>query len=121
MHEMAIAEALIEQVLELARQNNAEKVCEVEVSLGVMRLVVPEALEVAFAALAEGTIVQGATLAQVEKPITARCRQCSVEYQPPPGDLQCPQCHQADYVIVDGDEIILKSLVCDTEKGATQQ
>ncbi|MBN2375317.1 MAG: hydrogenase maturation nickel metallochaperone HypA [Sedimentisphaerales bacterium] len=121
MHEMTIAEALIKQVLNLAEQNNAEKVCEVEVSLGVMRLVVPEALDVAFAALAEGTIAQGAVLNQVEKPITARCRQCSVEYQPPLGDMQCPQCHQADFIIIDGDEIILKSLVCDTKEGATQQ
>jgi len=121
MHEMTIAEALIKQVIELARQNNAEKVCEVEVSLGVMRLVVPKALDFAFAALAEGTIAQGAKLQQVEKPITARCRQCSIEYQPPLGDLQCPQCHQADFVIIDGDEIILKSLVCDIEEGVTRQ
>ena len=121
MHEMAIAEALIKQVLDLARQNNAEKICEVEVSLGVMRQVVPEALDVAFAALAEGTIVQGALLNQVEKPITAQCRQCKIEYQPQPGEMQCPRCHQADYLIIDGDEIILKSLVCETEEGATQK
>ena len=113
---MAIAEALVKQVLNVAVQHEVTSIREVDVAVGVMRQVVPEALEMAFTAVSQGTAVEGAKLNQVEEVITARCRHCRREFNPEIGMFQCPHCHQADVDIVTGDEIILKSVTCEQEE-----
>ena len=60
MHEMSIAASLIEHVLEVGRQQRATRIAEVELQVGVLQLIVPEALELAFSAVTEGTPAEGA-------------------------------------------------------------
>jgi hydrogenase nickel incorporation protein HypA/HybF len=115
MHEMSIAMQLVEQMLEIASQHNAATIEEVEVQLGVMREVVPEALEMAFAAASEGTIAEGARLCISEERIVAVCSVCECLFTPRQTCFLCPRCSQADARIVAGNDIILKSLVCQTE------
>ena len=115
MHEMAIAEALLKQVLDVAGEHDADRVEELTVELGMMRQVVPEALELAFAVVSEGTLAQGAALKQIEKGITAQCRICQLKFPCDVGALQCPKCRQADVMVVAGGDIVLKSVVCQKE------
>jgi hydrogenase nickel incorporation protein HypA/HybF len=110
MHEFSIASALMQQVLEAAKKNKIDRVQEVEIEVGALQLVVPEALEVAFEALAKDTPIQGARLVQKEKPILARCRGCDKAFSPELGLFTCPQCGKADVEIVAGRDIILLSL-----------
>jgi len=115
MHEMSIAEILVKQVLGVAQANGLQYVSEVEVEIGAMRLVVPEALELAFVALIEDTAAAGAKLVIQEIPIKGRCRLCDKSYSMQPGIFICPDCGTADVEITAGNDIVLKSLVC--EKG----
>ena len=45
MHEMRIASSLLEQVIEFARQNNAEGVGQIELETGAIRQVIPDPLQ----------------------------------------------------------------------------
>ncbi len=112
---MAIAEPLLEQILEIARENEAKRVEEVLIEVGLMRQVVPEALEMAFLELSRGTAAENAKLIQVEVPIKARCHKCDAEFGAGPESFQCPKCGQADVEIIAGGDIILKSLTCEQE------
>lgn len=114
MHELSIATQLLDSILAVAADNRAERVDEVEVLLGAMRLVVPEALEQAFEIVAEGTLAQGAQLKLTEVGLRGRCRGCGHEFEPGIGNFACPACGRADVDIVQGDDIILKSVVCTT-------
>jgi len=115
MHELAIATELVRQVVAIANEHRAACVEEIVVECGQMRQIVPEALELSFSVAAEGTVAQGARLCLIEEVIVAVCRQCQHQFTPQVGDFMCPQCGQADARIVAGDQIILKSVVCQTD------
>ena len=110
MHEFSLASALIDQVLRIAERNGLERIDTVELDVGAMQMVVPEALDAAFAAVSEGTPAAGAMLKQCEVPAKARCRACGETYETTIDRYLCPHCGRADAEIVSGRDIILKSL-----------
>lgn len=115
MHEMTIATSLLEHVLEIANRQRADRIEEIEVEVGVLQQVVPESLELAFAAVAAGTVAEGATLRLVAVPVEASCRHCRKRFRGNLDDYLCPHCRQADVDILAGRDIILKTVVCRTE------
>jgi hydrogenase nickel incorporation protein HypA/HybF len=114
MHELPIAMEIVRQVVEVAGQHGAEAVEEVEVQIGVLRQIVPEALEMSFTAAGEGTIAAGARLNIIEERIVGVCRTCDCMYMPAVDNFLCPRCGQADARIIAGNDIILRSVVCRT-------
>jgi hydrogenase nickel incorporation protein HypA/HybF len=118
---MAIATNLLEAVLSVAAENSAFTVDEVELEAGVMKLIVPEALELAWSVVTEGTAAQGALLKVTEVPMRARCRKCGLEFEPKIDNFLCSGCGQADVEIVAGDDIILKGVICRSDQGASAQ
>ena len=119
MHEMSIAVELMRQLEGIAAENEVDRIEEITVTTGAMRQVVPEALALAFAAVSEGTCAQGATLYLEVAPMVAECRACSCRFEPELDVFLCPQCHAADANIVEGDDIILKSITCEREDGVS--
>ena len=119
MHEMPIAAEIVQQAAAVAEAHDATRVEAVEVTIGAMRLVVPEALQMAFAAMAQGTLIEGATLEIKEIAVEAVCNDCGERFAPDiDHSFMCPGCHKADVKIVAGDDIILASVVCETAKEA---
>ncbi len=117
MHEMSIASELIRQVLAEADSHGATRVDEVVVEIGALRQVVPEALELAWQVISEGTAAEAATLKLTEVEPSARCRQCGRKFGAEIDSFLCPGCGQADVDIVAGNDIILKSLTCTCDQG----
>ena len=120
MHEMAIATELLESVLSAVAEHGGGQVHEVEVALGAMRQVVPEALETTWQAVTKGTSAEGARLQMTEVPMQARCRSCNHEFAPVVESYLCPRCGQADVEILAGDAIILTSLTCEADDAAEE-
>ena len=119
MHEMSIAVGLLESVLDAAADHGAGRIEEVELEVGAMRLVVPEALEMAWSIVSEGTAAAGARLNVREVAVKAKCRACGSVFSPEIGEFLCRRCGQADVDIVEGDDIILRSVVCQSREGAS--
>ena len=118
MHEMSIASALMEQLLRIAEEQRAARIAEVEVHCGVMQQIVPESLRFAFEALSAGTPAAGATLRIVEEGLVAQCRSCGERFEAAIGNYVCPKCPVADVEIVAGRDIVLRTVVCETEDKA---
>jgi hydrogenase nickel incorporation protein HypA/HybF len=59
MHELSIAEAIVDVAV---RHAAGRRVTKVEVSVGALRQVVPDALDFAFGLVARGTALDGAEL-----------------------------------------------------------
>ncbi|MBT3377352.1 MAG: hydrogenase maturation nickel metallochaperone HypA [Lentisphaerae bacterium] len=112
MHEMSVALHLLAQLEALAEEHGANAVTEIELSVGALQGVVPEALDLAFSAAAEGTIAGGATLVITEVSAEALCRACGQAFSPDVGCYVCPSCGAADARITQGNEILLTSLEC---------
>lgn len=120
MHEMPIAAAIVEQSLAAVAPHGATRIDVIEVEIGRMRQLVPEALQVAFAAVSQGTAAEGAQLTIVEIEMQAACNLCGHTFQPEIGLYVCPRCEQADVRIVAGNDMILKSITAQTPEDSEQ-
>jgi hydrogenase nickel incorporation protein HypA/HybF len=113
MHELSIAQAIIEQ-LESAITEPADRaggICTIRLRIGMLTAVVPEALEFSFELAAEGTIAQGAKLDIEQVPLVVLCPLCQAERElPDPAHLVCPICQTRTPDIIRGRELEIISV-----------
>jgi hydrogenase nickel incorporation protein HypA/HybF len=107
MHELSIADSLLEIV---SRHAQGRRVERVELKIGHLRQVVPSALEFAFELLACGTCVEGAELVIQEIPPTGRCRACGAESTMRDLPLRCSGCGGLDLELLAGEELTVDAL-----------
>ncbi len=112
MHELSIAEAVVEVALRHAR---GRAVARVELQVGHLRQVVPDALEFAFELLATGTALQGAELVVHEIPARGICRACGVQSTMTEFPLQCAGCGSLDLELLTGEELLVDALELEAE------
>jgi len=111
MHEAAIAEELISAAqAEVARSGARGRVVRLEVTVGRLSGVSPEALRFAFERLAPGTPLQGACLEIAEPKARCRCEQCGKETETDELFGGCPACGSAAAVIEGGRELLLQAI-----------
>jgi hydrogenase nickel incorporation protein HypA/HybF len=118
MHEISIAGAIIDSVLDAAKKNNAIKVNEVFLEIGELTAINPDQLTFIFKTITQGTAAQGACFnISIIKP-SIRCKKCSYK-----GSIEffeklhffipiikCPQCDELDVDIVAGRECCVKKI-----------
>ena len=107
MHELSIASAIAEIAGDHAR---GRRITRVEVRIGALRQVVPDALTFAFALLAEGT-----ELVIEHVPARVTCRACAVESEPTDFPFGCASCGSVDVEVNGGDELLVDSLELEDE------
>ena len=117
MHEASIAMAAIDQAIAAAREHHATRITRIELEVGVLREIVLDAMAMAFEACSIGTIAEGARLELREEPARVRCRRCGSEFAP---DIEahsfaCGSCGAADAEMLAGNEILLRSIECETD------
>ncbi len=76
MHEMAIAENLLEIVLDESARHGIRRVDRIVVQVGALAAVVPEALTFCFQAVSQDTLAAGARLDIETVPVVVRCPLC---------------------------------------------
>ena len=110
MHELSIAIELVDQIVEIAGANKFPRVDEVELQTGVLRQVIPDIMQTAFREATDWTIASEAVLRITDIRAEARCNQCAMEFEPEVDNFLCPKCQIADVSILQGNEVILKSV-----------
>ena len=92
MHEMAIAEGILDIARDYAARENAARVTKIGLLIGAMAGVEEEALHFCFASLTKGTPAEDAELSVKRVPLVGRCVGCGHE-QPIEGyNFICPEC-----------------------------
>jgi hydrogenase nickel incorporation protein HypA/HybF len=110
MHELSLMESTLEIALEYARKQGAQKIHQLNLRVGAMSGVVPEALEFAFDACACNTIAAGADLKIELVPALCYCENCDREFAPPDPIYACTDCGQISSKLIQGRELQLTSL-----------
>ena len=110
MHELSIAQGLVEQVLEISREQSLVTIDEIAIDAGELRQVVPEVMQEAFVSVVKDTIAEVARLTISEVSMEAKCNLCKRVFKPEIDDYRCPDCNVAEVEIVKGNEIILRSI-----------
>lgn len=110
MHELAVCQALLNQVEALARRYEAQSVRGITVRVGALSGVVPELLAQAFAIARAGTLAGDAELVIETAPVRVRCAACGAETEAGVNRLVCGRCGNEHTRLVSGDELLLVSM-----------
>lgn len=111
MHELAICQALIGQVADVAREQRASSVSDIYVSVGPLSGVEGPLLRNAFPIAAAGTIATAAKLHLQTMPIRVFCEECGEESEAAMNRLVCESCGDWRTRLVSGDELLLQRVV----------
>jgi hydrogenase nickel incorporation protein HypA/HybF len=115
MHELSIAQALIEQAGDVAKQNHARCVTGITVAVGALSGVDHDALKFVFPMAAEGTLAEAASLIVDTVPAQVLCHTCNRVSNPELPSFACRQCGSENIEITGGRELMLKSVDVDVD------
>ena len=106
MHELAIAESVVDAV---TQQLPGAKVTCVHLEIGALSGAVADSIRFCFDLAAEGTALAGARLEITEPPARCRCRACGAEFQPDSPVVLCP-CGSPDAAVLSGEQLRIVSV-----------
>ena len=110
MHELAIMDSALNQVLDQAQKAGAGVVHVIRLRIGVLSGVVPDSLRFAFDALVPGTMAEGATLEIEAVPARFWCTTCHREFESNDFFSECPSCRRPSGDLRAGREMELTSM-----------
>src|SRR5512140_134057 len=105
MHELSIAQSILEIVRQHLPANGSQNVRTVNMKVGELSGVVTDSLEFCFEAITTGTPFEGARLAIEHLPVRARCRTCAAVFPVEQSVFRCTSCRGEDLEIVSGREL----------------
>ena len=113
MHEMALAEGILDIALDYAKQNEAKAIREVGLLIGEMSGVEVESLTFSFDMLVKGTIAVGSELKIKHVPLMGKCSKCGREFHVEHYDFWCPECKDGVLKTISGREMKVEYLEVD--------
>ncbi len=117
MHELAIAESIVEGVTRHAQECRAQRVTSVRVQIGEACGIVSDSLAFSFEMIANmEPLLSGAKLVIERVPHRARCRHCNKEFNVIHFIAQCPTCETWDTDIISGTELRVLDMEIETGK-----
>jgi len=104
MHEYSLASAIVDQVKEIAIQNNAKKVKKITITASPYEMVIPELLQDAYKIITDEIVTfKGSKLELSILPAKISCLECEYKGEPDKeGDqefafnFKCPKCGSRD-------------------------
>jgi hydrogenase nickel incorporation protein HypA/HybF len=105
MHELGIAQDILEIVKQAVPEDQATAVRRIRIRVGQLSGVVPDSLEFCFQAIISETPMQQAGLAIEQAPTIFRCRKCSHQFEVGDLEFQCRACESPDLELISGKEL----------------
>ena len=110
MHELSLAEALIDQLTDVVRREGASKITNIQLEIGEMSGVEREPFEFAFPIAADGSPAENAALDIQEVPVRITCGDCGKDSHPEYPMIVCTKCGSMAVEVTDGKEFKVKSV-----------
>ena len=110
MHEMSLAEGVLQIVEDSARANDAKRVAAVWLEIGTLAQVEREALRFCFDAVTRGGVADGARLEIVDVPGAAWCMPCGERVPIAAIGDPCPRCGSYQLQVVAGDDMRVREI-----------
>ncbi len=110
MHEVSVMQSAMEIAFDYAKAQNAQQIHRVNMRVGALAGVVPDALEFAFDIVVQGTMAEGAKLEIEFVPALCQCTACGSEFEPKDFFYECPNCKSLAVELKRGKELELAYL-----------
>ena len=117
MHELSMAQAIVDTVIDAAQKNNATEVVEVTIEVGMLTMLNPEQLKFLLDVIVEDTILKNAEIIIEDVPVEIDCRGCeftglantdgSDHYL---AIVVCPECGERNVEVLTGKECNVKTI-----------
>ncbi|MBN2243522.1 MAG: hydrogenase maturation nickel metallochaperone HypA [Acidobacteria bacterium] len=105
MHELGIAQNILEIVKQYVPGERAASVGKIRIRIGTMSGIVADSLGFCFSAILSGTDMQGAVLVTEEVPAACLCRDCGHRFTVEDFAFTCPSCGGANLELLSGREL----------------
>ncbi len=115
MHELAICQALMNQVESIAAERDAVQVVSIVIGMGPLSGVEEQLLKHAYPVASAGTVAEGAKLIIESLPVRVKCKQCGQESDALPNKLVCKHCGDWRTTLISGDEMMLMRIELETD------
>ena len=113
MHELAIAESIVDIVLKAKVDKQLDSIRAVGVRIGVMTDIVPEALEFGFNVIVKDTALDDCCLKIERVPVRGTCLACRQPIEVADFVFICPHCASRDLEVTQGQELDIAFLEID--------
>lgn len=110
MHEMSLAEGVLQLIEDAARQQSFEKVVTVWLEIGQLSGVEVEAMKFCFDAVTRDSVAHGARLEIIALPGTGWCMACATSVPMSEVFGACPRCGGYQMQVTGGTEMRVKEL-----------
>jgi hydrogenase nickel incorporation protein HypA/HybF len=107
MHELSICNAIANTA---AKHADGHSVSQVNVQIGHLRQVVPDALQFSWHVVSEATALRDAVLVIEQVPAVVKCRSCGARTTLDVPMLACGQCEGFDVKLISGEELVVVSI-----------
>ncbi len=108
MHELAIAQKIVERAKEVLEETNSKKIINIHIRIGELSSVNKESLEFCYNIISnDNEGLKGSELIIEEIKWTVRCSNCGCEYNPYINLLKCPECGENNFILLKGNELDL--------------
>lgn len=105
MHELGIAQSIIDIALRVLNQHGGGKIARITIQAGELRSIIKEQLQFCFAFAAQDTPAEGAQLEVEVIPLMAFCKACRKGFRVRNLDFHCPDCRGSSTDILQGKEL----------------
>ena len=105
MHEMSIAQSIVEIVEEEMNRHHIQKLKKIFVKIGELVAVVPESLQFCYKVLTEEGPLKGTELVIENVPVKAFCQSCQKEFHSTTPFFTCPYCGSPHTKVLQGQEL----------------
>ena len=119
MHELSIAQNIVEIIREHVPSNGLPLVKNVKLKIGELAGVVPDSLEFCFDAITEQTPMRNAVLVVEHIPFVVECRSCGRVSTNDIGTFLCAECGSDETRMVSGNELLVTAIEVLDEKEST--
>ncbi len=109
-HELSIAKNILDGVLKEAQCHGAKRIVGVNVNLGALKGISPEALQLHFQCITEGTPADGAALHIHHIAAAARCAECGHEFPIEHMMATCAKCDSPRIEVTSGLELFVDAI-----------
>jgi hydrogenase nickel incorporation protein HypA/HybF len=121
MHEFSVAQSIVNTILQIAQENRATRILDLNLEVGEVSLINMDQLSWYIEMLTEDTIAQGIRVNVKEVPAKIRCMKCGyegcVQYEEKDTKwsmkipiFECVECGSPETIIIEGRELKIKDI-----------
>jgi len=112
MHELGVLNSMVHTIERIINEQNLTEVQKLVIEVGELSGIVPRYLELCWPAASYKTFMEDTKLELIVVPGIVKCNICGLVFNAVYNDLSCPNCKSIQMDILDGNDIIIKEIIC---------